>query len=111
MNVPILLDATDGIKWKGIDGIISDFSVAGAYEAMRPRTHVVSWFHVIWFSQCIPRHAFVAWLKMREKLRTHDKMMAWEIHNQTLLCPLCKGCSDSHSHLFFECNLSQEVWD
>ncbi|XP_071708900.1 uncharacterized protein [Rutidosis leptorrhynchoides] len=111
IHVPVLTDTHDSIKWRGVDGSLSDFSVATSYEDIRSRAVKVNWFRVIWFTQSIPRHAFVAWLLMREKLKTHDKMKAWEVHNQVLLCPLCKLCPDSHAHLFFDCCYSREVWD
>ncbi|XP_071714240.1 uncharacterized protein [Rutidosis leptorrhynchoides] len=48
---------------------------------------------------------------MDERLKTQDKLKSWEIHNgMQLICPLCKFCSDTHDHLFFECMYSSQVW-
>ncbi|XP_071704504.1 uncharacterized protein [Rutidosis leptorrhynchoides] len=49
---------------------------------------------------------------MGERLKTQDRLKAWEVPNgTTLLCPLCGSCGDLHSHLFFECLYSSKVWD
>lgn len=71
------------------------------------------WYDVVWFSQCIPRHAFHVWLIMRHKLKTHDNMKDWDMPNNTqrgsLRCALCHVQGDSHTHLFFECPYSTTV--
>ncbi|XP_071740183.1 uncharacterized protein [Rutidosis leptorrhynchoides] len=60
---------------------------------------------------CIPKHAFVLWLLIGEKLKTQDKLKYWEIISDgSLLCPLCNQISDSHDHLFFNCSYSNHVW-
>ncbi|XP_071728519.1 uncharacterized protein [Rutidosis leptorrhynchoides] len=80
-------------------------------NSIRPRSQPVSWFHIVWFTQCVPRHAFVVWLVLREKLKTQDKLQTWEVNDtQILLCSLCNSCPDSHNHLFFDCPFSNEVW-
>lgn len=63
----------------------------------------------MWFSHCIPRHTFILWLAVKEKLITQDKLMKW-YPNKTLECSLCKTVPDSHNHLFFQCDYSKKVW-
>ncbi|XP_071695564.1 uncharacterized protein [Rutidosis leptorrhynchoides] len=110
--IPTVHDNLDHIRWKHIDGSLHDFSVSLVWDCIRPRSNIVVWFSVVWFSQCIPRHAFLMWLSMGERLKTKDRLKAWEVSNGSiLLCPLCKCCDDSHSHLFFECTYSCYVWD
>ncbi|GKD61738.1 lupus La protein [Tanacetum coccineum] len=90
-----------------MEGNLLKFSVAQAWQAIRPRAPEVEWFDVVWFLQCIPRHAFLVWLLIGEKLKTQDKIRAWEVADSVNLedmkCPLCNLIRDSHSHLFFEC--------
>jgi hypothetical protein len=64
---------------------------------------------LVWFTQCIPKHAFVMWMAVQEKLLTQDKIMKWK-PNEILKCTLCEGNNDSHSHLFFKCKYSAEIW-
>ncbi|GKD62853.1 reverse transcriptase domain, reverse transcriptase zinc-binding domain protein, partial [Tanacetum coccineum] len=75
LNVPNLSNASDGIVWRHISNGDSDFSVAKAYDCIRPKANEVDWFHVVWFSYQIPRHAIHLWLVMKRKLKTQDKLM------------------------------------
>lgn len=34
---------------------------------------------MVWFSQCIPRYAFLVWLFMRERLKTQVKLKMWKM--------------------------------
>ncbi|XP_071694872.1 uncharacterized protein [Rutidosis leptorrhynchoides] len=111
ISVPILSNNRDYIVWKEADGIESRFAVSSVYEAIRPSKPIVPWFIIVWFSHCIPRHAFILWLLMGQKLKTHDKLKSWEVRDdQSLVCSLCSMCSDSHDHLFFECQYARRVW-
>ncbi|GJW18617.1 putative reverse transcriptase domain, reverse transcriptase zinc-binding domain protein [Tanacetum coccineum] len=90
------------------------FSVKCVWESIRPRGNEVPWFNTVWFSHCIPRHAFHLWLVMRNILRTQDKLRLWDIGDNAdlslLKCPLCESIPDSHNYLFFECNFSIHAW-
>ncbi|GKB16865.1 RNA-directed DNA polymerase, eukaryota, reverse transcriptase zinc-binding domain protein [Tanacetum coccineum] len=72
------------------------------------RNDAVNWYHVVWFSQCNPKQAFILWMEIQGKLLTQDRM-AWAQGND-LTCALCKKCTDSHRHLFFECSYSEKIW-
>ncbi|GJY18586.1 polypyrimidine tract-binding protein homolog 2 isoform X1 [Tanacetum coccineum] len=107
-------NSKDKLWWKDMEGNLLKFSVAQAWQAIRPRAPEVEWFDVVWFLQCISRHAFLVWLLIGEKLKTQDKIRAWEVAYSVSLedmkCPLCNLIRDSHSHLFFECGISLQVW-
>ncbi|GJS73828.1 putative reverse transcriptase domain-containing protein [Tanacetum coccineum] len=85
-----------------------------AWEAIRPRGIKVGWSRIVWFSHCIPRHAFHLWLVMRKSLKTQDNIRPWDVGPDVdisrLRCPLCNLHPDSHDHLFFECSFSSQVW-
>ncbi|GKC85673.1 reverse transcriptase domain, reverse transcriptase zinc-binding domain protein [Tanacetum coccineum] len=59
-------------------------------------------------------HAFHLWLVTKEKLKTQDRLRQWDvgpsIDLNLLKCPLCNMVPDLHSHLFFECPFSMQVW-
>ncbi|XP_071728526.1 uncharacterized protein [Rutidosis leptorrhynchoides] len=74
VSLPSVQGGNDQIHWRGNDGALVPFSTAHVWNAIRPTGNIVSWFSVVWFSQCIPRHAFLLWLVMGERLKTHDKM-------------------------------------
>nr|XP_043615886.1 uncharacterized protein LOC122587786 [Erigeron canadensis] len=105
----------DSITWKNLDGSQVPFSSHEVCEALRDRQGQIDWAPIVWFSQCIPRHAFFLWLVIGRKLKTHDKMKQWDAGGNTninlLCCSLCKSGPDSHEHLFFECKYSLQVWN
>ncbi|GKA65583.1 hypothetical protein Tco_0765290, partial [Tanacetum coccineum] len=39
----------------------------------------VNWYHVVWFSHEIPRHAFHLWLVIKHKLKTQDTLRQWDV--------------------------------
>ncbi|GKF96539.1 reverse transcriptase domain, reverse transcriptase zinc-binding domain protein, partial [Tanacetum coccineum] len=75
---------------------------------------VVNWYNVVWFPHCIPRHTIHLWLVVKQKLKTQDRLrqrdVSPDIDLNLLRCPLCNLVPDSHSHLFFECWYSSQVW-
>ncbi|XP_022030703.1 uncharacterized protein LOC110931626 [Helianthus annuus] len=70
---------------------------------------------MVWYKQCIPRHAFHIWLVIQNKLKTQDPLSVWEAGSETNLnlmcCPLCYYNRDSRDHLFFECSFAMQVWN
>nr|GEW98105.1 RNA-directed DNA polymerase, eukaryota, reverse transcriptase zinc-binding domain protein [Tanacetum cinerariifolium] len=54
------------------------FSTNQAWLTMRDDWPKVQWHHVVWYSQFIPKHAFILWLAIQEKLPTHDRMEKWQ---------------------------------
>ncbi|XP_021985819.1 uncharacterized protein LOC110882016 [Helianthus annuus] len=104
----------DRIMWRdGSDR--KDFSTSCVWNTIRYKETEVEWSAIVWFNQCIPRHAFLMWLIMRGKLLTQDKILSWDLSRRKnmnmMCCLLCYANHDSHSHLFFECNYSAKVWD
>ncbi|GKB91388.1 RNA-directed DNA polymerase, eukaryota, reverse transcriptase zinc-binding domain protein [Tanacetum coccineum] len=101
--------ANDEVKWKKSDGGVCEFTVNHAYRDFIAVEEDVKWWKVVWFSQNILKHAFIVWLAIQNKLTTQDKIKQWGSYD-VLCCALCKNNTDSHSHLFFECGYSSEVW-
>ncbi|XP_021996985.1 uncharacterized protein LOC110894117 [Helianthus annuus] len=103
----------DKLLWRSGDQF-REFSSAGVWDSIRHRELDVEWCPIVWFSQCIPRHAFLMWLIMRRKLLTQDKILKWDFSRRKnmnmMCCLLCYADHDSHNHLFFECKFSTQVW-
>ena len=115
MPVPDLHESReDLIVWRDNNGGFHHFSVAIAWDSLRDRAAVVDWYHVVWFSHCIPCHSIHLWIVILEKLKTQDRLRQWDVGpnvDLTLLrCPLCDTVMDSHSHLFLDCSYSSQVW-
>ncbi|XP_022015016.1 uncharacterized protein LOC110914534 [Helianthus annuus] len=104
---------SDKFWWRHGDDKL-DFSSSRVWDSIRHREDPVNWCGFVWFSQCIPRHAFLMWLIMKRKLLTQDKILSWDISRRKnmnmLCCLLCYANHDSHHHLFFECKFSAQVW-
>ncbi|XP_021995747.1 uncharacterized protein LOC110892919 [Helianthus annuus] len=112
-NMQLSPNRRDRFLWK--DGEKSfDHSSACVWESIRARETEVEWVNVVWFSQCIPRHAFLMWLIMRRKLLNQDKILQWDLSRRKnmnmMCCLLCLENNDSLEHLFFECKFSTQIW-
>ncbi|GJZ84294.1 hypothetical protein Tco_0649633 [Tanacetum coccineum] len=99
--------------WRNRLGLAKPFSVNEVWNCILPRSEVVNWYDVVWFTHCIPRHAFHMWLVAKRRLKTQDLLRHWDVNGEILSfqCPLCDGQPDSHEHLFFDCTFSKQVWD
>nr|GEU76060.1 hypothetical protein [Tanacetum cinerariifolium] len=110
--VPILrIGVRDEPEWRNLDGVVKPFSVSAVWHVICPRGDVVLWYNCVWFTGCIPRHAFNMWLIMKRRLKTQDMLRAWDnVDAANVSCALCELQADSHDHLFFECMFSTQVW-
>nr|GEX46447.1 hypothetical protein [Tanacetum cinerariifolium] len=105
-------NAPDQLGWHNELGLSKPFSVATVWSTIRPRNAKVDWCKVVWFTSCIPRHAFNFWLVIKQRLKTQDKMARWDVSGSlSTVCPLCELVPDSHEHLFFERSFSQQIWN
>ncbi|KAK1406238.1 hypothetical protein QVD17_41528 [Tagetes erecta] len=64
IHVPLICNSRrDVIIWLDDMGVERKFSVHTVWETIRYRSMEVDWFNIVWFTYCIPRHAFHVWLK------------------------------------------------
>ena len=111
VHVPNLVsDCNDKLLWVDKKNKESDFSVKEAWKALRTDGPKVLWHSHVWFSQCIPRHAFVLWMAIRGRLKTTDRISKW-FNISTTRCHLCGSADETISHLFFSCSFTRIVWD
>nr|XP_043625579.1 uncharacterized protein LOC122597004 [Erigeron canadensis] len=117
INIPVLQlepNKQDTLVWKGVDHSECTYSSSIAWDLIHSKEQLVPWYKLIWNAQCIPRHAFNMWLIMRNKLLTQDVILSWVPPRRKTMdmmcCSLCTADFDSHSHLFFECSFSTQVW-
>ncbi|GJU80585.1 putative RNA-directed DNA polymerase [Tanacetum coccineum] len=103
-----LSSISDRLVWKNSDTMESVFSVAMIWNCIRPKVIKVDWYHVVWFSHQILRHAIHIWLVIHQKLKTQDKLRQWDVSSNTnlnlLRCPLCETQPDSHDHSSLQCH-------
>nr|XP_043624069.1 uncharacterized protein LOC122595706 [Erigeron canadensis] len=99
----------DEITWITKEKQLVAFSTAQAWKDIRINWPKVVWRDVIWFKQCDPRHAFILWIAIQEKLMTLDRIAKWK-HSDNLQCGLCKDGKECHDHLFFNCKYAAKIW-
>ncbi|GKE88955.1 RNA-directed DNA polymerase, eukaryota, reverse transcriptase zinc-binding domain protein, partial [Tanacetum coccineum] len=71
----------DKVLWKTNEGKVVNFSVSTAWADLSIVKPVVPWRKLGWFSQNVPRHAFMLWLAISQKLKTQDIMEKWLVWN------------------------------
>nr|GEU84747.1 hypothetical protein [Tanacetum cinerariifolium] len=107
----VSLGVQDKMEWRIRSGLSKPFTVSTVWNSIRPHDEKVNWVDVVWYPNCIPRHAFNLWLVIKRKLKTQDNLWSWEVSSSLASsCPLCESQPDSHEHLFFECPFSTQVW-
>ncbi|XP_021991701.1 uncharacterized protein LOC110888484 [Helianthus annuus] len=99
----------DKFMWKMENGKLEEYAVKRVYKTLCMNGPKVLWSSAIWFSQNIPKHAFILWLAFKFRLLTQDRLLKWGYEGD-LRCALCRKCPDSHRHLFFECEYALAVW-
>ncbi|GJY85266.1 retrotransposon protein, putative, ty1-copia subclass [Tanacetum coccineum] len=108
INVPLLSnDDTDKV-WLNNQNEKKEFFTKQAWCDLRDNIDKVDWYHVVWFNEFQPRHAFILWLAILKRLATQDRLAKWNCISN-LECTLCNKERDSHAHLFFKCDYSKLV--
>ncbi|XP_020258575.1 uncharacterized protein LOC109834980 [Asparagus officinalis] len=91
--------------------INSKLQVSAVYHAISPVTYAVPWHITVWDKRCYPKHAFICWLAVQNKLLTQDRLLRRGIINENVCCLCSGGNLESRDHLFFDCNFSREIWN
>ncbi|XP_020249444.1 uncharacterized protein LOC109826834 [Asparagus officinalis] len=88
----------------------SKLQLSTVYSVFSPGSHIVPWYNTVWGKLNYPKHTFVLWLAVQNRLLTHDRLMRRGTINSNI-CLLCAGtASETRNHLFFDCPFSREVW-
>ncbi|GKB33426.1 RNA-directed DNA polymerase, eukaryota, reverse transcriptase zinc-binding domain protein [Tanacetum coccineum] len=77
-HVPMLIPRKmDKLLWCSNTGVTHRFTSNQVWKDIRTLNEEMKWWRVIWFSQNVPRQAFVLWMATKGKLVTHDKLAKW----------------------------------
>ncbi|XP_020254198.1 uncharacterized protein LOC109831277 [Asparagus officinalis] len=89
----------------------SKIKLSALYLALSPTENRVPWSTTIWGGFNYPKHSFISWLAVQDRLLTQDKLIRRGII-QTNQCILCSGAEvECRNHIFFDCKFSQDVWN
>ncbi|XP_020252239.1 uncharacterized protein LOC109829580 [Asparagus officinalis] len=88
----------------------SKVQLSALYNVLKPGSKV-DWHDTVWDKLNYPKHSFIMWLAIQDKLLTQDRLHKRGII-QSNQCLLCEGAvAESRNHLFFDCNFSNCVWN
>lgn len=111
IDVPNLIpNKCDGIVWVNCNGMEMDFAVKNVCRDLSNNGPKVIWWKLVWFSQCVPKLAFILWLVMNNILSTLNRLQRWGNYVVNRCC-LCKNECEDLEHLFFKCEFSRRVWN
>lgn len=88
---------------------MNQFSIKQFYLKIRGGFHKVDWRKLVCNNLAAPRWIFILRLAAFSKLCTRDRLAAWGMEIDPT-CPLCEADVESHSHLFFSCLVSTQIW-
>ncbi|CAA7024778.1 unnamed protein product [Microthlaspi erraticum] len=86
------------------------FSTSRTWDSLHPPSPALPWTETVWFKQRVPKHAFILWVTLRDRLTTRDKLRSWGI-NVPASCLLCGSNPETRDHLFFQCNFAAGIWN
>ena len=92
-------------RWK----IPGRYKAAAVWSSIRPKQEKVAWHKLVWFSINVPKHSFISWMAILNRLLTRDGLREWGVQVEES-CVLCQIGLESRSHLFFGCSFSKEIW-
>ena len=101
------MEQKDEIVW--LDSPNHRFSIKVAWEQLRRHRQMVEWHDIVWFKNAVPRHSFLLWMAVQQKLTTQDKLHRFGIHGPNR-CSHCLRYNEDHNHLFFECSYTKAIW-
>lgn len=83
-NPALRSEIADKAIWRTMQGNTLQISTSDAWIE---NSNVVTWSKHVWFTQCIPKHAFVLWLAVKIRLQTQERILKWN-PGLTSKCPL-----------------------
>lgn len=98
----------DNNKWKlNSNGV---YSTASGYQFLLQVTSKVNWIFWVWNRLNAPKHAFICWMVMWDRLKTKHKLYRFGILNDNL-CAISGIKEETSAHLFFECPYAKACID
>lgn len=85
------------------------FSTSETWRVLHQCPTVVDWHKTVWFTDRIPKHAFITWIAARDRMVTRDKLLRCGLTVPST-CVLCSALDETKQHLFFDCQYSHQVW-
>ncbi|XP_060202516.1 uncharacterized protein LOC132630951 [Lycium barbarum] len=86
------------------------FNIKKTYTAWFPQLPRPNWKNLLLSSGPLPRHHFILWLAVQNRLATVDRLAKWNIQ-VPMECVMCSSQAvETMQHLFFDCTYSKYIW-
>ena len=92
-------------KERGLHNLPGNYTIAAGYKLSIDSNQEVYWSRQVWCKLNIPKHAFIWWLVMWNRLRTKDRLLT-HMNISDGLCLFCMDKKETTKHLYFECSFS-----
>ncbi|OVA19562.1 Reverse transcriptase zinc-binding domain [Macleaya cordata] len=106
-EVEIDTGMADELVWKPNPS--GEYSLKSAYNVIRPTSTKVPWAKLVFFSMCIPRHSFIAWMTLHRALKTKYKLRSWGLEVDST-CSFSQTSIEDDFHILFGCPISKFIW-
>lgn len=83
------------------------------WNYIRKSSLEVSWWKLLRFPETIPKHAFIGWLTISNRLPTKDLSVGGGgggVFKGDVVCVLGRRQLESREHLLFECSFARRIW-
>lgn len=77
------------------------FHLAPPWKFIKPHIPKVPWYHTVWFKNMVPKHGFIYWLAVLDRLSTRSRLHKFSSH----ISPTYVFCDafETRDDLFFSC--------
>ncbi|XP_010684302.1 uncharacterized protein LOC104898869 [Beta vulgaris subsp. vulgaris] len=84
----------------------SSFSISKYYQQIRSNGEKLQWCRSVWNRYSQPKHRFIQWLAMQDRLKTKARLKMMQISIDDT-CVVCGSMTESVEHLMFDCHFSK----
>lgn len=78
---------------------MQNYIIQLVYEKLRGDKQIVHWDRVVWNRHNVPKHRFVLWMDVQEKMRTIERLASIGISDTNLFL-ICANETEPHRHFF-----------
>ncbi|XP_056692000.1 uncharacterized protein [Spinacia oleracea] len=80
----------------------SRYSIKEVYNLIQTQADKTQWARYVWNRLSIPKHRFILWMLIWDRLKTRDKLFNYGVCADNL-CSFCGDAVETSAHLFFDC--------
>jgi hypothetical protein len=107
-DIHLVEDTNDSIIWNLTPS--GEYSATSVYNAQFFVATQTNMNKLVWKVWAPPKIKFFAWLAIRNRLWTSDRLerRGWDNFG---ICPLCKQYNETTTHLFLHCQYTKRLWE